>query len=71
MEESLKFKDIIQGIMDYYGWTQIEFADFYKISPSQVYRWLNGQSPRADTCMKFINIYNSLKTPKAEVEHGN
>lgn len=68
--EEIKFKDIIQGIMDYYGYTQIEFADHYKISPSQVFRWLNGQEPRADTCIKFLNIYNNL-TPKAEVEHGN
>ena len=64
--EEIKFKDIIQGIMDYYGYTQIEFADHYKISPSQVFRWLNGQEPRADTCIKFINIYNNLKI-KAEV----
>lgn len=64
--EEIKFKDIIQGIMDYYGYTQIEFADHYKISPSQVFRWLNGQEPRADTCIKFINIYNNLKI-KVEV----
>ena len=63
--EEIKFKDIIQGIMDYYGYTQIEFADHYKISPSQVFRWLNGHQPRADTCIKFLNIYNNL-TPKAE-----
>ena len=64
--EEIKFKDIIQGIMDYYGYTQIEFADHYKISPSQVFRWPNGQEPRADTCIKFINIYNNLKI-KVEV----
>ena len=66
MDEALKFKDIIQGIMNYYGWTQIEFSDHYNLSPSQVYRWLNGQEPRADTCIKFINIYNNLKI-KADV----
>lgn len=59
--EAMKFKDIVQGIMDYNGWTQIEFADHYKIIPSQVYRWLKGQNPKLDVYIKFYNIYQDLK----------
>lgn len=62
--EVVNFKDIIQGIMDYNGWTQIEFSDHYKISPSQVYRWLHGQEPKNETYIKFYNIYTNLKKEK-------
>ncbi len=59
--EVVKFSKVIQGIMDENGWSQIEFADHYKISPSQVYRWLHGQEPKNETYVKFYNIYNDLK----------
>lgn len=59
--EPIKFKDILKGIMDYYGWSQIEFSDHYNLSPSQVYRWLNGQEPRASIYAKFLNIFNNIQ----------
>ena len=58
----IPFKQIIQEIMVYNGWeSNIEFADHYKIQPSQVTRWLNGQQPKNDTYIKYFNILSDLK----------
>lgn len=62
----IPFKQIIQEIMVYNGWeSNIEFADHYKIQPSQVTRWLNGQQPKNDTYIKYFNILSDLKKDTA------
>lgn len=62
MPVKVKFSDMINKIMAYYGLNRVDFARKYRIEPSQVTRWLdNGQEPRAEVRLRMRMEYDKIK----------
>lgn len=52
---------IIEKIMDIKGFTQQEFADYYRFDKAQVSRWLNkDQQPRGEVYLRLRMEYDKL-----------
>lgn len=55
-------KTIVTKIMTFYGLNQQEFADKYRVNPSQVTRWLNdGQVPNGEVYLRLHMEYDKIK----------
>lgn len=59
---TLKIREMLVRIMEYYRWTQQDLANYFKLNKSQVTRWMSGnQIPRAET-------YNAIKEKYDEIQ---
>lgn len=59
----VSIKKMLEDLMQHYDLTQVELANRYKISKSQVSRWLAGKTaPRAETYDKLKEDYEKIST---------
>ena len=62
MPVKIKFSDMVNRIMAYYGLNRVDFARKYRIEPSQVTRWLDrGQEPRAEVRLRMRMEFDKIK----------
>ncbi len=60
--EMISIETIVTRLMNYYQLDRLRFAEKYKISPSQVTRWLNnGQKPKTEVYLHLKKEYDEIK----------
>ena len=66
--EMTSIKTIVETIMDRKGLTRLEFANLYRLSPSQVTRWLNSnQQPKTEIYLRLKEVYDEIKDTQMSI----